>query len=261
MIKSQYFTAVNENQKPPNVARIIVPVSCILYTLSESIFFQLNIFFVKSPIIINPMALNSILYIVAVIVGTVCKAGFIITIEYAVHPKDNMANIIPIIVVLDLSLFISFIGKINKLSPLKVKIMPIQAIKVGISPRNSSPNIPVNKSGPTKSINDNTIGDNLFKDAKNKLSPIAIPMSPLIAIGNIYSLFTNTSFVVNNIADSKNKVLKQDFTVVSPIGSNRSPIFFRIIVHNAHDAVEIRAKIIPDIEFSICYFLVLLIFL
>ena len=73
-------------------------------------------------------------------------------------------------------------GKRRQDKPVKIAKIPIQAITDGISFKKISPKIPENKSGPTNKIIERTKGDNLLKEAKNKLSPIAIPKIPLNAI-------------------------------------------------------------------------------
>ena len=187
---------------------------------------------------------------VAVITGTFSSTGFIITIEYDVHINDNIANIIPVIFVLDCDLSFSK-GNIRNERPDRIPKIPIHENIEGISFRKINPKIPENISGPTNNINDNINGDNLFNDAKNKLSPIAIPNIPLIATGTKFSIpisiFVPVKYIIiNNINEANNAL-----NAVIAIGSNFSPSFFSNTVHTAHDIVDINAIMIPNIELFI----------
>ena len=97
IINLQYFIAHNDSQNPPIVAKEKVPINCILYFLSFNADIQLCIFRENTPNKISNMELNIILYIVAVITGTLIRTGFIITIEYAVQISDSNAKIMPVI--------------------------------------------------------------------------------------------------------------------------------------------------------------------
>ena len=130
---------------------------------------------------LNP--LNNILYIVAVTAEMFTKTGLIIAIEYAVQISDNNAKIIPEIVVFVLSSLFFSIGKIKHASPINIRKIAIHSDMVGISFSIKNPNKPENISGPANKIIAIKNGDNLFNDAKNKLSPSVMPIIPLMAIG------------------------------------------------------------------------------
>lgn len=184
------------------------------------------------------------------ITDVVTSIGFINTEEYAVNIIESNAKIKPVIFVLDDELS-ELIGKIRKASPTKIVNIPTHESIGGISSRNIKPNIPANKSGKTNKINDKVNGDNLFKDAKNKLSPTAIPKIPLKAILIIVSVS-----IFNEVCDSiaiinNNIELKIVFSIVIPTGSSLSPRCLKIIEQIAQVAVEIKAITIPKIELVI----------
>lgn len=133
------------------------------------------------------MAAKDILYIVTVITEVFMSTGFINAEEYAVKIIESIAKIIPVIFVLEEESSV-LIGKIRKKSPAKIENIPIHESRGGISPKKSNPNNPANKSGKTNNIKDKVRGDNLFNEAKNKLSPMAIPKIPLNAIFMIVSV-------------------------------------------------------------------------
>ncbi len=133
-----------------------------------------------------------------------------------------------------------------------VKI-PAHEVKDGISLKKTKPNIPDDITGPSNIITDSTNGDSLFNDAKNKLSPIAIPQIPLIAMLNKSFELTLKLLPVKERITNNNVKEKTELIVVMPTGSSRSPSFFRMIEYKAQLAVDINAVIIPIIEVGILF--------
>ena len=154
---------------------------------------------------------------------------------------------IPVIDVLEL-VYSWSLEKIKKPRPNIVSSIPNQTIAEGFSPKNIIPNRPVKISGPANRINDNTIGDNLLSDAKNKLSPTAIPNNPLRNIFKRNSMSILKFVFVKNIIIERNNTLKIAFTKVIAMGSNLSPNFLKARVHIAQQQVDINASIIPIIS-------------
>ncbi len=157
---------------------------------------------------------------------------------------------IPVIDVLEL-VYSCSLEKIKKPNPDIVMIIPSQTSNEGFSPKKIIPKTPVKISGPANRIKDNTNGDSLLSEAKNKLSPIAIPNNPLRNIFKRNSMSILKLVFVRNIRIARKNMLKLAFIKVIAIGSNLSPNFLKARVHIAQQPVDINASIIPIISLFI----------
>jgi len=204
---------------------------------------MVEIFFVAMQKTIKTNALKNILYIVIVSVEWFIKIGLIKTMEYVVKIKEARARIIPKNFVF--VLFLSLIGKINNDKPKRRAIIAIRVMTDSVSFKKKKPKIADNITGLAKRIEDSIKGDNLDNEAKNKLSPIAIPKIELIP--TIWRLLISIvkSALHNSAINSKIMPLKTVLIVAISIALSLFPSFLNKSEQIAQDIAQINAEVIP----------------
>lgn len=243
---SQCLIATRESQKPPNVTIATVNKNLRLYFMLEN-----DASHSESRLKIIPYTNKNTLpkkslYIVTTIELTSTIIGFIKTTDKDVNNNDKKAKIIPRKVVFLLALSSVSNGNNKNASPDKTRTIPDHISNDGISLRITNPKIPYKMFGAANIIIDKVTGDNLFKEAKNKLSPIAIPKIPLkLTIIKLLELMAK--LICKKLINIANIIVPVSaFIAVIAVDWVFSPSFLKSTAPNAHETADISAAKIPD---------------